>query len=259
MNCQKVRDTIDDFLEIHGSLSSFRDSCSPELKAHLSECSDCSLYLDEVVMPLVDAPLLESPKVPGRTRRAARSRTFRSRFRRRVLQLSAITGLCMVFLVIGYNLKSPPPIDVVHLNHETFPAGNNACQLMTVGHFGGGSATGPVGTVVPHEVSLSGPGSFTLPSKLSARGRYRLDTSRIELTDSEACIAFVSAMGETLVFHLRKLDKPVEEMEYEVTPDPKRVLTYTVTWTSEQWLCSITGRLPPEFLMDFAKELSIEA
>ena len=116
----------------------------------------------------------------------------------------------------------------------------------------------PVKDIEPREFAFPDQSSLWFPSQLVSHGRYQLDTRHILLNDAEACMAFVSPLGDSLMLHLRRTTgSQAPDQTYVVRQDPERVMAYSVTWVRDGWICTISGRLPPDYLLGLARELSI--
>lgn len=275
MNCHQLRDSIDDFLERNPGMPVVPDAVAG-MAEHLETCRTCRKYIEDVVQPLMDAGTLPapplSPELKSRIARSLRaSETERPAWF--LLKPLAALAICCLFFVAGYRfgglrnglpgpgpaITGTAPIEPWMTGFGMEPGNGMACRYY--GDLSGdpGQYMASIGDIRPHEIDFPDQSSLVVPSQLVSHGRYRLDTRHIVLNDAEACIAFVSPVGDSLMLHLRRgaAGQASPEQAYVVRENPDRVLGYSVTWAMDGWICTMSGRLPPDYLLGLAQELSV--
>lgn len=277
MNCRQVRDWFDDFLERNPGMPVVPDAVDG-MAEHLKTCRACRMYLEDVVQPLIDAGTLPapplSPDVKSRIARSLRSSGMEGPVWFLLKPLAAL-AVCCLFFVAGYRfgglrngLPGPGPAVTGTVPVQPWmngfgmePGDGMACRYY--GDLSGnpGQYMASTGEIRRHEIDFPDRSSLEFPSQLVSHGRYRLDTRHMVLSDAEACIAFVSPVGDSLMLHLRRAaaGQASPEQTYVVRENPDRVLGYSVTWAMDGWICTMSGRLPPDYLLGLAKELAITA
>ncbi|MBN1550539.1 hypothetical protein JW979_03670 [bacterium] len=255
MNCETLRELILSKLDsyAHGSDADI-------IQAHLKNCPECQQYVDLLKRSLDILNHTQAPEPSPRQMNnmwdeiASRLPVPRKSSWRLVPAYALVAVVCFA---AGYALKS---------YRETMrqPATFNSDQdsVNCTALFDYSYPVNPYAIYLPHEpekatLNLSpGNGFVSLPGGLTSHGPYAAYTGNIETSGGAACIPFVSPYGHVIVLQIKKSPETLESGSYQISSDRTKVLLNRITWAARGWVWTMEGRVPPDYLLDLAQEMT---
>lgn len=270
MNCRRFHELMDRLDTASDPARLDALLAAPEWRQHLSTCDSCRQAVAEVIRPLADMGSLEPPEPPA----DLKNRILRQmRGERSVLSglrpvITTLT-ICLIFLA-GYWFRGtvdPDASTAVSGNPNTletymFEIGSpdrlNTCLSETVWPIDPAALyrKTPVQKTT-HALQLAGAADIQLPTHLVAHGPYRLNSEQIRVDGTDACIPFIAPMGDAVMLQVSRTETTGKVPGYVIQKDPRKVMYYTIVWEQGGWMCRIAGRVPAEYLLDLARELTV--
>ncbi|MCD4654070.1 hypothetical protein K8T06_09050 [bacterium] len=257
MNCQQARDVMDSQFENCEEKHLFELKIEEDLAKHLHVCPKCRIYHEDILMPLIDAAQLQPPELSCRLKSRIIQSMTSPPYSYLLFRYSAVFVFCCIIFAAGFfsrnvfDQKIPDQILPFYHSFDT------ECMSYSSQPMNPSAMFRSFPQNEPHLLCLTETLNLTLPSLLSAHGPYQLNSNQIQHTNAAACIPFVSPLGEVLTLKIEPTDKPGRSDTFMFYRDKTRVLFYSVSWIHDGWHCEISGRVPPDYLLDLAQELTV--